>query len=159
MPFPKFEGSNSGITYFNQSAQNAFFVNNLMKDEEKEIAKDFLKFCHTEMGLQTFTQYTGMMRPFDYSLTDEQYANLTPFSKTLYEAYTSPNAQFVHDLSISKLRIQNLSYFIGYWNFTSNVSSKVYDNPASDFINNTNLTALDYFNGLVTYHKNRWDTL
>lgn len=161
MPLPKFDGSSQRTTFFSGSAQNAFFVNNTgsITQEQRDIAKDFLKFCHTEMGLQTFTQYTGMMRPYSYEITDEQYESLTYFSKTLYQAYKSPNTDIVHDLNISQKRIKNSSYFLNYWNWATTVGSNVFDNPAHDFINNKNLTASAYFQGLITYHKNRWDTL
>ena len=40
-------------------------------------------------------------------ITDEQYESLTYFSKTLYQAYKSPNTDIVHDLNISQKRIKN----------------------------------------------------
>ena len=156
MPFPKLEGSAPEKTILSTSAQNAFFINNHASEEEKAICKDFLKFCHTESALQIFTQYTGMVRPFDYEITEEQYNDLTYYSKTLYEIYKSANTKIVYDLNRCDTRIQNPSYFVFYWKWTSSQSGGVYEYPFHDFIDNKNMTADSYFKGLKEYHKSQW---
>ncbi len=156
MPFPKMDGSATGKTILSTSASNAFFINNHSSEKEIEICKDFLKFCHTESALQVFTQYTGMVRPFEYELTDEQYNELTYYSKTLYEIYKSENTKIVYDLNRCDTRIQNPSYFVFYWKWTSSTSGGVYEFPFRDFIDNKNMTAQAYFAGLKEYHKSQW---
>lgn len=158
LPFPKTEGSNERRTIFSTSAKNAFFVNNKMSDEIKEIAKDFLKFCHTETSLQTFTSYTGVTRPFNYEITKEQYDSLTYYSKTLYDTYKMDNVDLVYDLPLCDTLITNAKYFQSYWKWNTNISGSVYDNPFLDFINDTELSSLDYFKGLEDYHKTSWST-
>lgn len=156
MPFPKTDGAASGKTILSTSASNAFFINNHSSEKEIEICKDFLKFCHTESALQIFTQYTGMVRPFEYEITDEQYNELTYYSKTLYEIYKNENTKIVYDLNRCDTRIQNPSYFVFYWKWTSSTSGGVYEYPFRDFIDNKNMTAQAYFAGLKEYHKSQW---
>ena len=156
MPFPKSEGAAEGRTILSTSASNAFFINNAASDEIKEICKDFLKFCHTEEALQIFTQYTGMVRPFKYEVTDEQYNELTYYSQTLYELYKSEDTKIVYDLNRCDTRINNPSYFVFYWKWTSSNSGGVYEYPFRDFIDNKNMTAKIYFDGLEEYHKSQW---
>lgn len=159
MPFPKTEGSAPGTTIFSVSGTAAFFINANCSEEILEIAKAFLRFCHTESALQIFTVNTGVIKPYTYTLTDEQYASLTHFSKTLYQIYKSENTKIVYDLSLSMKRINNSTYFGNYWTWYSNVSGSTYENPFSAFANNTSLTAKAYFDGLYTYHRNNWKTL
>ena len=156
MPFPKLEGSAEGRTVLSTSASNAFFINNNASDEIKAICKDFLKFCHTEKALQIFTQYTGMVRPFEYEISQEQYDGLTYYSQTLYDLYKSEDTHIVYDLNRCDTRIKNPSYFVSYWKWTSSNSGGVYDYPFRDFIDNKNMTAKVYFDGLEEYHKSAW---
>jgi hypothetical protein len=122
------------------------------------IAKDFLKFCHTETALQTFTSYTGVTRPFEYQITQEQYDSLTYYSKSLYDTYKMDNVDLVYDLPLCDTLITNAKYFQSYWKWSTNISGSVYDNPFLDFINDTELSSLDYFKGLEDYHKTSWST-
>ena len=156
MPFPKVDGSAEGRTLLSTSASNAFFINNNASDEIKEICKDFLKFCHTEEALRIFTQYTGMVRPFDYTITDEQYSQLTYYSQTLYDIYKSEDTTIVYDLNRCDTRINKPSYFVSYWKWTTSIGGAVYDYPFREMIDNKNLTAKSYFSGLREYHKSQW---
>lgn len=159
MPFPKTEGSAEGRTIFSVSGSASFFINANCSEEILEIAKDFLRFCHTESSLQVFTKYTGVIKPYKYSLTQEQYDSLTHFSKTLYQIYKNENTDIVYDLSLSLKRINNSNYFGNYWLWYANVSGSTYENPFTAFANDTSLTAKAYFDGLYNYHKNNWNTL
>lgn len=156
MPFPNVEGGAEGNTILSTSASNAFFINSNASEEIMAICKDFLKFCHTEAALQVFTQYTGMVRPFEYEITDEQYNELTYYSQTLYDLYKKSNTKIVYDLNRCDTRINNPSYFVNYWRWTSSHSGGVYDYPFRDFIDNKNMTAKVYFDGLEEYHKSQW---
>jgi hypothetical protein len=97
-----------------------------------------------------------MVRPFNYEITEEQYNELTYYSKTLYEIYKSDNTKIVYDLNRCDTRIQNPSYFVFYWKWTSSQSGGVYEYPFHDFIDNKNMTADSYFKGLKEYHKSQW---
>lgn len=159
MPFPKAEGSAQETTIFSVSSTAAFFINANCSEEILSIAKEFLRFCHTESSLQVFTKHTGVMKPFQYTLTEEQYNSITYFSKTLYQLYRDENTKIVYDLNLSQKRVNNSTYFGNYWSWYANVAGSTYEHPFTAFANDTSLTAKAYFDGLYTYHKNNWNTL
>lgn len=159
MPFPKDDNHvNTTRTIVSTSSQNAFFINSKADPKVKEIAKDFLKFCHTTEALRLFTKYTGVMRPFTYDLTSNEYDQLTHFSKSIYDTYRSENVKIVYDLPLCDTRIKNAKYFQEYWNWQTSISGLLYNDPFIDFINDTEMTSLDYFNGMQTYHESGWST-
>ena len=68
------------------------------------------------------------------------------------------NVDLVYDLPLCDTLITNAKYFQSYWKWNTNISGSVYDNPFLDFINDTELSSLDYFKGLEDYHKTSWST-
>jgi ABC-type glycerol-3-phosphate transport system substrate-binding protein len=158
MTMPQFDegGHYEENTILSTSSNALFFINANCDEEHLSLAKEFLRFCHTDEALRTFTRNTGVFRPFDYELTDEEMESLTPFSKTLYEIYHSPRTRMVYDLNRCDLRIQNAQYFRDEWPYYSSVGGAVYQYPFQAFANNPSLTADDYFKGLYDYQSGRW---
>ena len=158
MPIPKTEGSAEGETVLSTSATCCFFVN-ANSGDKMDLAKDFLQFCHTDNALKVFNTYTGMVRPYEYKLSEEEYGKLSYFSQYLYDMYKGDHGEnavnVVHDLSASKLRIENKSYFEN-WQWYTKASGTPYSNPFSAFAENASLTVDSYFNGLYTYHSEQW---
>ena len=124
-----------------------------------DLAKDFLQFCHTDNALRVFNTYTGMVRPYEYKLQEEEYNQLSYFGKYLYDMYKGDHGEtavkVVHDLSASKLRVENKSYFDN-WQWYTNANGMPYSNPFSAFAENASLSVDSYFNGLYTYHAEQW---
>ena len=85
---------------------NAYCCINAKIDESKiKLAKEFVKFCYSDIGLQTFTVQTGIAKGVTYSLTDEQYEQLSPFAKNAWSI--RKNAKIVYPHSANKLFINN----------------------------------------------------
>ena len=97
-----------------------------------------------------------MVRPYEYSITEEQYNDLSYYSQTLYDIYKSDSTKIIYDLDRCSTRLNNPSYFIFYWKWLSSNSGGVYEYPFRDFIDNKNMTAQAYFTGLEEYHKSQW---
>ncbi len=158
MPVPKTEGSAEGQTVLSTSATCCFFVNANAGDK-MNLAKDFLQFCHTDSALRVFTTYTGMIRPYDYTLEEAEYDRLTHFSKCLYDMYSGshgqPAVKVVHEVNACEMRLGNKSYFEN-WEWNTKVSGTPYNNPFSAFTNKS-VTVDNYFNGLYSYHLEQWD--
>ena len=51
-----------------------------------DLAKDFLQFVNTEIALQEFTTITNLTKGLSYSLTDEQYDDLSYFGKNVWDS-------------------------------------------------------------------------
>lgn len=154
MPIPKTEGSADGETVLSTSATCCFFVN-ANAGSKMELAKDFLQFCHTDSALQIFNTYTGVCRPYRYSLSPEQRENLTYFSKQLDIMYNGDEdnepIKVVHDVPLCNLRAQNKTYFMDWdWN------TGTYNNPFTAFVGSNKPTPATYFQGLYTYQSQNW---
>ncbi len=158
MPVPKTEGSAAGETVLSTSSTCCFFVNANAGDK-MELAKDFLKFCHTEDALQTFNTYTGICRPYKYTLSDEQLGEMTHFSQYIYKQYNgygdNKPISVVHDVPLCDLRAHNKTYFMN-WEWSAELSGAPYNNPFSAFLGSSSITVDGYFGGLHSYQCKNW---
>lgn len=86
MPLPKAPGQplSDQVLY---NANHAYaFINSNCDKAHLEVAKDFLKFIHSDEMLRLFTSYTGVSKDLDYTLTDAEKSKLSYYSQTVYEA-------------------------------------------------------------------------
>lgn len=159
MPIPKAEGSAAEETVVSTSATCCFFIN-ANAGSKMDLAKDFLKFCHTEEALKVFNTYTGMCRPFSYTLNDEEIAELSPFSQYIYKQYNgygdNEPVKVVHDVPLCSLRAYNKTTFMN-WDWAATVSGTAHDNPFRSF-NSSAITVDSYFAGLKTAWQSKWNT-
>lgn len=80
------DGTGHGSVFSVQD--NGAFVVPKTEDKEKLAAiKEFLTFTLSEENLRKFTVETGVIRPYQYSLTDEDRAAMTRFAVTAYDVY------------------------------------------------------------------------
>lgn len=63
------------------------------KSENKDVAKDFLKFLNTEEQMANFTKYTGTMRPFKYDPSDA-IGDMVPFRQDIIDMFLNGNNIF-----------------------------------------------------------------
>lgn len=158
MPIPKTEGSAEGETVMSTSSTCCIMVNGNISGDLLALAKDFFQFMHTENALRVFNTYTGMCRPFDYTLTEEQYNSMTYFSQYLYDMYKGDNAvKVVHEVALCPVRRGNTVYFRDEWDWNTNISGLSYDNPFKAFSSNNSAISVDsYFSGMLNYHQSNW---
>ncbi len=138
------------------SANSSFgFIN---KDSDNmELAKEFMRFLHTDAEMSKFSALTSMTRALSYEMKEEDKATATNFGKSLIEM--KANSRVVYPYSSLSIVINNPAAFTeGMWFLTSNVGGATMDNPFTAFKNGT-ATAAQYFNGLHTYQKNAWKNL
>lgn len=144
MPLPMADdASGAGAqrkTYSPFSGSSATFIRKNAK--QPELAKDFYEFCHTEAALVAFSGITGIMRPYDYDLTEME--NTSYYSKHVYESYQ--NADIVYRNPVSEITRLNEDY-IFYKMFWQSTNNGGYLAPFHTFFK-TGLSAQYYFNGL-----------
>lgn len=116
MPIPRFVGT-TGIkeqtntervlaatgadNYICISAQNK--AQN--KDLQTEIAKLFIKFVQQRSQLVKFTANTGCIRPYNYTITKEEKATCTPYTRSILQ-FIEEGAKVVANLPIATKRQQ-----------------------------------------------------
>lgn len=99
MPLPKFEGQALDHGSFSTFQEiPIIFVNS--KSQVKDIAGKWLQYMASNDGLSLFTEMTGSVMPYEFTLSKESYEKLTPFSQYRYtlqkeysnHIYTPPKA-------------------------------------------------------------------
>lgn len=147
MPIPKVSESQSNKQTLVSSNDSFCFINAGTTGAELEVAKEFVKFLHTEAELAAFTAETSITRPYTYDLGEEA-ANASYFAKTLMQM--KQTADIVYPYSNSAEYVANSSkYGIRKWAWSTVVSGTEATNPFGYFRNNKSKTAKEYFEGLV----------
>ena len=138
------------------SANSSFgFIN--ASCENMELAKEFMRFLHTDAEMSKFTAKTSITRSLQYPIDDADKATATGFGKSIMEIRS--NAKVVYPYSALNMVIDNASSFTQeIWYLVSATNGKNLKSPFNAFKNKT-ATAKDYFNGLYSYQKGHWNTL
>ncbi len=140
------------------------FINANTPDELMPAAETFFKYIHSDEAINIFCQYTNMMRPFNYTLTDETLANMSTYGKEMYRIHQEAKATqegtaqypvYIQDCyPTTDAAIKNtdlLNPKIWGW---SNVAGQV--NPFVTFKENATMTAAEYFQSLFDNYVGSW---
>lgn len=65
------------------------------KSDQIELACDFMQFAQSRQCLSLYTTYTGCLRPFDYTMKDEEYYASTPYTRSLVDLTRRDDVDFV----------------------------------------------------------------
>ena len=150
MPFPKADdgSSASGHTVAPFSGNSAVFVSAF--STKQEIAELFFRFLHTDEAMRVFTQYSGVLRPYDYDLSSIY--NSVPYyvrsvidmSKDTTFIYKLPNGPEYKESPIAR----NFMQYHGF--LATRVNETGSSNPIIFFCDNSQISAKQYFLGLQT---------
>lgn len=155
MPMPKADETKLGAqTMFSANSSFGFINANC---SNMELAKEFMRFLHTDAEMSKFSAVTSIPRSLNYTVSEEDMATATYFGKSLIEM--KANSRVVYPYSSLPIVINNSSAFTeGMWFLTSSVNGSTLNNPFTAFKNST-ATAAEYFNGLYVYQQNAWKNL
>ena len=122
-----------------------------------ELAKEFMRFLHTDAEMSKFSAKTSISRSLNYEVNDADKLTATHFGKSLIEMRSM--SKVVYPYSSLPLVINNASSFTeGSWYLTASVKGKTFNNPFNAF-KDGDATAAEYFNGLYTYQQSMWSSL
>lgn len=123
--------------------------------EHKELAKEFLKFLHTDAELSHFTAEVNMTRPLDYPILDEDAAKLTTYCKSILDL--KENSDIIYPYTKQDIVLNNPLMFQSFsWAWLTSVDGYEYKNPWLYFTDVKGATAEAYFNGQEPYFEKRW---
>ena len=137
---PTLAANGGSVICVNQSSQH------------KDVVKEFIKFIHTEEQLKKFTETTYVKRPYDYTMSESEMAQMPTYVQDIMNLSNNANVVFTMPTNykmFAKTDVKSPS-----WLFGSMVNSSSYKNPILDFYDDTNLTALDYYKGIIDYKSN-----
>ncbi len=125
MPFPKVDDTQLGPNTIKRSSGILCMNGKLEKGSDMaDLAELFVKFCHTNDALARFFMTTNVSRGYNYTLSAEQQAKVTPFGnsvRTLIE-----NSQHVAGMSNNEFVYKNYTMLTPLGNF---LTSKYGDDP------------------------------
>ena len=147
---PEFEGQTMAGTdsCIAVSEAGAVFARNTTNSERAAKIKEFMSMTCSDKYLKHFTKTTSCIRPFDYELSDEDLAELTPFGRNCWEIYHSENVHriifpLIENLSSAKTGLNG--------EYQSKVGPSTYVNPISAFVKDISVDAV--FDGMYTYYS------
>ena len=73
------------VATYSDNLYSLGFINGNIKQEKLELAKAFFRLCFTEAENVAFNINTGCPRPMDYTMSNDDIAKLSPFSKEIYQ--------------------------------------------------------------------------
>lgn len=151
LPTPKTPGKAAGEqTLLSQNSSFAFIDANC---ENMELAKEFMRFLHTDAEMSKFSAKTSISRSLNYDVDPADRETATYFGQSVIDLRA--NSKVVYPYSSSELVIENPDNFDANTWFMFSTKG---ENPFIAFKNGS-ATAEEYFNGLYSYQKNAWKKL
>ena len=154
MPMPEADNGSSaeGNTIACTSGRSVIFMNNF--SENKEAAGKFLQFCMSEEGLRIATAASGVMRPYEYTMTESYLNKMTPFGRSVYNYNRGTDVVF-EEVPVSQfLRNEGSSYCSYLYTWVSSVEPTA--NVAQYFLK-SDATVAQYLAGMAV-EKAPWQT-
>lgn len=165
MLYPSFEGQKGVDGNGNGSVLSSFedgdiFIRKTANGAEKDAAKEFLRFITSDDWLSRFTEMTGGVRPYDYTLSKDQFEGLTDFQRCVWNIYQDSENYAVVNPKLM-LMTQKINYksamTVSRWQ--SKVGSFTYANTITGLLTK-DVTGQSFYEGLATvYTSSVWKNL
>lgn len=155
LPMPKVNEEAAGAqTMFSGGVSFGFINSNC---ENMELAKEFMRFLHTDAEMSKFSSKTSISRSFNYTVKEEDKVKATSFGKAVIEMRSQAKVVYPH--SALDLIINNAATFdASQWYTNSTINGKDTKDVFAAFKDGT-ATAETYFKGFYTYQQKNWSNL
>ena len=154
MPMPKVDKDHLGQATYMNNWMTSVNISAAIDNSKIPMAKQFIRFMHTDKSLSEFTRITSGVRPFSYTLTAEDEPLTSPYAKDVLSVHnnnTEENPTIVNPWSRNNLVLNNLADFmINDQIFNCKIGNESY-NIVSDAIINYGITGKAYYNGITNY--------
>lgn len=120
-----------------------------------ELAKEFMKFLHTDEQLSAFTAETSMTRALNYEVKESDLEKVTYYGKSLIDMKKTANV--IYPYSALEEVINHDELFTAFtWAWQSNVDGEPFKNPWLYMKDVKDASAEAYFNGLYKNFESKW---
>lgn len=157
MPMPKANEDEIGqkANWLAMSNSYGFIANNT---DQLELAKEFMKFLHTDENLSAFTGEVNMTRALNYEILPEDEAKLTTYTKSILEL--KANSDIIYPVStVDEILNNNILFNSFGWAWNCDIDGYEFKNPWLYFKDETGTSAETYFAGLYNFYNTRWSAL
>lgn len=155
LPLPKPTMNDLGSYVIMETDKPLGFIKSVsagLDPNKVELAKLFLKFANTNESIAEFLKVSNFSRAMEYTLTDEQYDDLSLYARNVYE--THKGTQFLVPYGDNKTFINNSTRLLETGEIlASRIDGFKYDDVADTLVNYRNINAIEYFRGMVEYHN------
>ena len=156
MPMPKVDKDHLGPATYINNWMTSVNVSAAIDSAKIPMAKQFIRFMHTDKSLSEFTRITSGVRPFSYELTAEDEPLTSPYAKDVLKIHnnnTPENPTIVNPWSRNNLVLNNLADFmINDQIFNCKIGNDSY-NMVSNAIIKYGISAKDYYYGITNYYS------
>lgn len=156
-PIPYIEGQKdeNQISLGSMGSGTVIFVNNKTVTPgsiTEQLVREWLQFQYSEESLEIFTMVTGAVLPYDYTLSDDQLAQMTPFARDVWDVHKGGEVTIIRNSPNARTRFaRSTTADIGW---RSNVGGTDYNTGLfNTMYAYPNLSADDYFNGIAAYYS------
>lgn len=157
MPMPHATADKIGQkpTWLAMSNSYGFVASNC---DNLSLAKEFMKFLHTDANLSAFTGEVNMTRALNYEIAEADMAKLTTYAKSILEL--KENSDVIYPVSTVEEVINNNILFAHFgWAWQTNINGYEFKNPWLYFKDEPNTSSEKYFNGQYAFFFKRWPAL
>ena len=156
MPLPKANADASTTSTLFDHIYSICFMKANIADWKKPIALDFIKFVNSDASLVEFTQITDTPKALNYTMTDEQMSEMSPYGRSIIKL--KQKSEIVYPYSTATLYKNNQGRFGTHAMYWSTTGGREYQWAPTAYTED-NVTAENYFSGLYSYYVNDWKTL
>ena len=161
MPLPKFVGTegvidqkNMDTVLYDQNGNSLVCLN--ASSKQKEGAKLFLRYVHTNESLKKFTLNNGLIRPYDYDFSNDEYNQLAPFARSVWEIWKDETTKIASPVIFNERIYMEEDYVRGML-VSGKKGSTNYADPFDAFYANSNLTVAKYLEYMgEKYSASEW---
>ncbi|MBO6280685.1 MAG: hypothetical protein J6M95_03815 [Bacilli bacterium] len=157
MPFPKatmerYEESNKNTLF--DHLFSLMFVKRNVASWKAPLLLDFMRFANTDESLRAFTRITNTPKSLNYTMTDEDKAQMTAYGRNLIEL--KENSDIVYPGNSSTIYQLNS----GWFHHNSQYSALI-DGVRNDYVWQAlpKVSAATYYNGMYAYYSDYWKNL
>ena len=123
-----------------------------LSEMQQLLAETFVRFYCTDESLVEYTKIVSNPRGLLYDISDEDYNALMPYAQSLYGVHTASKGyetyKVTHAYSNSEFYRKNVGVFKSF--MASSTSKGEYSNTLQCFYDNSSLSSVDYFKGILS---------
>jgi hypothetical protein len=120
------------------------------------LAKEFMKFLHTDAQLSAFSAETNMTRALIYEINEADRAKLSTYAQSILDLKANSNVYY--PVCDNPIVLDNGYYFGNFaWAWLSKVDGKETKSPWLYFKDGENTSAESYFAGQIEMFESKWN--
>lgn len=152
MPFASEEQVGQKATWLAMSNSYGFVP---AASDNVAVAKEFMKFLHTDERLSAFTGETNMTRALNYEISQEDAAKISTYAKSILEL--KENSDVIFPISTLPEVLASPNVFGAYsWAWKNKVNGLEYKHAWLYYNEEKDPSAEEYFNALIEQAEYMW---